>query len=90
MTFAQKRDIMKTLFKMQASPSGMAAASQAVPGEFDSRRLLQKDKRTHAVRFSFLKSKCVSTRVEGGAASENEHFACGRRKPSKMEGKTNG
>ena len=32
---------MKTLLKMQASPSGMAAASQAVPGEFDSRRLLQ-------------------------------------------------
>ena len=30
---------------MQVSPSGMAAASQAVPGEFDSRHLLQKDKR---------------------------------------------
>ena len=27
---------------MQVSPSGMAAASQAVPGEFDSRHLLQK------------------------------------------------
>ena len=27
--------------KMQVSPSGMAAASQAVPGEFDSRHLLQ-------------------------------------------------
>ena len=39
--------------KMQVSPSGMAAASQAVPGEFDSRHLLQKDKRTFAVRFSF-------------------------------------
>ena len=26
---------------MQVSPSGMAAASQAVPGEFDSRHLLQ-------------------------------------------------
>ena len=25
---------------MQVSPSGMAAASQAVPGEFDSRHLL--------------------------------------------------
>ncbi len=30
---------------MQVSPSGMAAASQAVPGEFDSRHLLQKEKR---------------------------------------------
>ena len=29
---------------MQVSPSGMAAASQAVPGEFDSRHLLQKQK----------------------------------------------
>ena len=38
---------------MQVSPSGMAAASQAVPGEFDSRHLLQKDKRTFAVRLSF-------------------------------------
>ena len=40
---------------MQVSPSGMAAASQAVPGEFDSRHLLQKEKRTQAVRFSFWK-----------------------------------
>ena len=30
-----------TLKKLQVSPSGMAAASQAVPGEFDSRHLLQ-------------------------------------------------
>ena len=42
LTFFLKKDIMKTLSAMQASPSGMAAASQAVPGEFDSRRLLQK------------------------------------------------
>ena len=28
-------------YTMQVSPSGMAAASQAVPGEFDSRHLLQ-------------------------------------------------
>ena len=27
---------------MQVSPSGMAVASQATPGEFDSRHLLQK------------------------------------------------
>ena len=50
---------------MQVSPSGMAAASQAVPGEFDSRHLLQKDKRplwgvflfgrlTPPKRFAFL------------------------------------
>ena len=40
MTFSLKRDIMVTLSAMQASPSGMAAASQAASGEFDSRRLL--------------------------------------------------
>ena len=40
-------------YTMQVSPSGMAAASQAASGEFDSRRLLQKEKRTQAVRFSF-------------------------------------
>ena len=39
---------------MQVSPSGMAAASQAVPGEFDSRHLLQKEKRPTG-RFSFWK-----------------------------------
>ena len=32
---------------MQVSPSGMAAASQAVPGEFDSRHLLQKRTGVH-------------------------------------------
>ena len=36
---------------MQVSPSGMAAASQAVPGEFDSRHLLQKDKRPSGAFF---------------------------------------
>ena len=36
---------------MQVSPSGMAAASQAVPGEFDSRHLLQKDKRPNGAFF---------------------------------------
>ena len=40
--------------KMQVSPSGMAAASQAVPGEFDSRHLLQKEKRTQSGAFFFL------------------------------------
>ena len=30
-------------YTMQVSPSGMAAASQAVPGEFDSRHLLQRN-----------------------------------------------
>ena len=38
---------------MQASPSGMAAASQAVPGEFDSRRLLQKQKAPRVGAFVF-------------------------------------
>ena len=60
---------------MQVSPSGMAAASQAVPGEFDSRHLLQKEKRTIWVRFSFWKIEFALTRVEGGAASGNERFA---------------
>ena len=32
---------------MQVSPSGMAAASQAVPGEFDSRHLLHKRTGVH-------------------------------------------
>ena len=60
---------------MQVSPSGMAAASQAVPGEFDSRHLLQKKNAPIAVRFSFGKIKCLLTRGEGGAASESERFA---------------
>ena len=38
---------------MQVSPSGMAAASQAVPGEFDSRHLLQK-KRGRGMRPRFF------------------------------------
>ena len=60
---------------MQVSPSGMAAASQAVPGEFDSRHLLQKEKRTQAVRFSFWKIKWLLTRVEGGENRGNDLFA---------------
>ena len=43
-------------FLLQASPSGMAAASQAVPGEFDSRRLLQNENAPNAVRFLFWKT----------------------------------
>ena len=45
---------MITLSILQVSPSGMAAASQAVPGEFDSRHLLQKDKRTQGGACFFL------------------------------------
>ena len=44
---------------MQVSPSGMAAASQAVPGEFDSRHLLQKEKRTKGCVFSFATANAV-------------------------------
>ena len=72
---------------MQVSPSGMAAASQAVPGEFDSRHLLQKEKRTTWVRFSFWKIKALLTRVEGGAASGNERFALRGLNNSKPDGK---
>ena len=60
---------------MQVSPSGMAAASQAVPGEFDSRHLLQKERRTRSGASFFLEIDRILTRVEGGAASENERFA---------------
>ena len=42
MTSKKKRAIIETVnMNKQVSPSGMAAASQAVPGEFDSRHLLQ-------------------------------------------------
>ena len=46
---------------MQVSPSGMAAASQAVPGEFDSRHLLQKDKRPLWGVFLFWNGLFVAT-----------------------------
>lgn len=42
---------------------------------YDTYHLLQKEKRTQAVRFSFWKIECELTRVEGGAASGNERFA---------------
>ena len=58
LTFEEERVIIRKQ-RMQVSPSGMAAASQAVPGEFDSRHLLQKEKRTQAVRFSFWKIKLL-------------------------------
>ena len=39
----------------------MAAASQAVPGEFDSRHLLQKEKTSLMGRFSFWNGLFVAT-----------------------------
>ena len=75
LTKDKKMDIIVGDKKMQVSPSGMATASQAVPGEFDSRHLLQKENAPHEVRFPFGKIKCLLTRVEGGAASGNERFA---------------
>ena len=72
---------------MQVSPSGMAAASQAVPGEFDSRHLLQKDKRTKAVRFFFLEIERILTRVEGGAVCGSKRFALRGLDNSKSNGK---
>ena len=50
---------------MQVSPSGMAAASQAVPGEFDSRHLLQKEKRTHGGAFFFLEDRVITDESRG-------------------------
>ena len=45
---------------MQVSPSGMAAASQAAPGEFDSRHLLQKREALHnGVLLSFGAANAV-------------------------------
>ena len=38
----------------QVSPSGMAAASQAVPGEFDSRHLLQNKSRTSCTSYFYF------------------------------------
>ena len=40
--------------KTQVSPSGMAAASQAVPGEFDSRHLLQNKSRTSCASYFYF------------------------------------
>ena len=71
MTKTKKVAIMKkpnadsAFWLMQVSPSGMAAASQAVPGEFDSRHLLQKQKHPLWVLL-FLEDKRLLTRVEGG------------------------
>ena len=56
MTRYKKTGIIIT--KMQVSPSGMAAASQAVPGEFDSRHLLQKEKHPCGC-FSFWTANAV-------------------------------
>ena len=38
----------------QVSPSGMATASQAVPGEFDSRHLLQNKSRTSCTSYFYF------------------------------------
>ena len=72
---------------MQVSPSGMAAASQAVPGEFDSRHLLQKTKSTPCGCFCFMEINRILTRVVGGAASGNERFALRGLNNSKPDGK---
>ena len=73
---------------MQVSPSGMAAASQAVPGEFDSRHLLQKEK--HPVRvFFFLEIDRILTRVVGGENRESDLFARYDNQTKKKDGKPN-
>ena len=74
---------------MQVSPSGMAAASQAVPGEFDSRHLLQKDKRPLWGRFSFLAVCRILARVEGGENRGSDLFALRSRKTKEFDGKPN-
>ena len=64
---------------MQVSPSGMAAASQAVPGEFDSRHLLQKRPAPIAVRFSFGRSSVLwrESRVEPFAGANALPYGVG-------------
>ena len=74
---------------MQVSPSGMASASQADSGEFDSRHLLQKEKRTVLVRFSFWNVYRILTRVEGGENRGSDLFALYSRVTSKYDGKPN-
>ena len=49
---------------MQASPSGMAAASQAASGEFDSRRLLQKQRAPFMGALCFWSNHSDKERVE--------------------------
>ncbi len=73
---------------MQVSPSGMAAASQAVPGEFDSRHLLQKDKRPNGA-FFFLEIDQPLTRVEGGENRESDLFAQIKKYHETLDGKPN-
>ena len=52
---------------MQVSPSGMAAASQAVPGEFDSRHLLHKSTSFDKglVDFTYLYKIFISRKKDG-------------------------
>ncbi len=54
LTRIRKRDIIGLQINKQVSPSGMAAASQAVPGEFDSRHLLQNKSRTHKASYFYF------------------------------------
>ena len=83
MTFSLKTSIIKKLKdaprqkrreEMQVSPSGMAAASQAVPGEFDSRHLLQKDERP-LWAFFFLEDR-ANTDESRGWSREWERALC--------------
>ena len=62
---------------MQVSPSGMAAASQAVPGEFDSRHLLHNQKK-HPRRVLFVCGAVCSSRLSFLAQSA-DCFALGHR-----------
>ena len=64
MTRTKKTVIIKKPFgkrtaKTQVSPSGMAAASQAVPGEFDSRHLLQNKSRTSCASYFYFCCKIM-------------------------------
>ena len=73
MTIKKKRAIIETVnTDKQVSPSGMAAASQAVPGEFDSRHLLQKQKHPQRVLL-FLEIDRLLKRVDGGAVLQGQN-----------------
>ncbi len=68
-----KKPLGKRVATTQVSPSGMAAASQAVPGEFDSRHLLQKEKTHPNGAFFFLEIARKLTRAEGGAVLREQN-----------------
>ena len=61
---------------MQVSPSGMAVASQATPGEFDSRHLLQKSTSFDKglVDFNYLYKLFILCKKDGSGLLTNKKY----------------